>query len=544
MGPGRATDPGLPQSRLDLLWPWACGLAVALLAALISDQVFGRIPHVQDSIAQLFQARIFAHGRLWWPAPPAPEFFEYTHMILGEGRWYSQYPPGHPLLLMVGVWIGAPWLINPILAGFSTAGACLLARELFDTAVARATGLLALVSPFLLLMAGEFMSHVGGLFALTWFLLFLFRTLRSGRIAHGLAAGGFLALAVLVRPYTALGLGGPFLIYAGWRLLREGRRLIPAGVCLAAGGLAGAILLGLYNWGTTGDPLLPGYIKLYGESHGLGFGKGSWGPPHTLLRGLRAAGQNLTALNTRLFEWPLSSLWPLVISLIPFGEHRSLSRRWLLAAGLLGLLLVHLFYWYHDLCFGPRYLYEALGPILILSAFGLVASGRWLADRLYPRAGGWLRLLPGTLLVLGLVVYSLAVRVPVLFRMSPEAAAAEPGAGPRLASYFQRFGLEFWGVSPYLGRFVERQVDPPALVFVRSLEPEFPVPQMRHLWFGSAFARIDPDFRSAGVVYARDLGDEDRRLAELFPERSVYLYIGTIEQGRLELLRGPIQPPK
>lgn len=535
-----ASQDATSLSAADRLWPWICGLAVALLAALISDQVFGRIPHVQDSIAQLFQARIFANGRLWWPAPPMAEFFDYTHVILQDGRWYSQYPPGHSLLLVPGVWAGLPWLINPILAGLSAAGACVLAGDLFGPPVARVTGLLALVSPFLLIMAGGFMSHPGCLFAVTWFLVFLFRALKSGRPGEGAAAGAFLCLAVLIRPYSALGAAGPFLLYAAWRILRGGRRLAQAGMWIAAGGAAGVILLALYNWGTTGDPLLPGYVKLHGESHGLGFGKGSWGPPHTLHRGLRAAGQSIGALNARLFEWPATSLWPLALAFVPLGHRRTLPLRLLLLAGPAGLLLVHIFYWYHDLCFGPRYLYEALAPVLVLSAFGLVMAGR-LAARLFPPgAAALLRAAPAAVLVLGLVAYSGAVRIPALFRMSPEAAASEPGTGPRMASYFQRFGREFWGVSPYMSRLVERQAMQPALVFTRFVEPEFPVPQMRHLWFGSAFAMMDPDMGGAGIVYARDLGDANRHLADMFPRRSVYLYTGSIEHGRLDLLRGPV----
>ncbi len=526
-------------SSADRLWPWICGLAATLLAVLISDQVFGRIPHVQDSSAQLFQARIFAAGRLWWPAPPLMEFFEYTHMILRDGRWYSQYPPGHSLLLVPGVWAGAPWIINPLLAGFTIAGACILARDLFGAAVARVTGMLALVSPFFLIMAGEFMSHVSSLFAVTWFLVFLFRAMRTGRRTQGMASGAFLCLAVLVRPHSALGIAAPFLLYASWLVLRR-KSLLPAGLWMAAGGAVGVILLGLYNWGTTGDPFLPGYVKLHGESHGLGFGKGSWGPPHTLARGLAAAWQSVGAMNARLFEWPVSSLWPLIPALIPLGIRRSLPLRLLLLAGPLCLLLVHVFYWYHDLCFGPRYLYESLAPVLILSALGIVTAGGWLARLLCPAGRGWMRVVPAAVLVFMLTGYAGAVRIPALFRMSPEAAASEPGTGPRMASYFRRFGREYWGVSPYLGELVEREVRKPALVFTRFLEPEFPVPQMKHLWFGSAFARMDPDFREAGVVYARDMGDLNGRLADMFPRRSVYLYTGSIERGRLELLRGPL----
>ena len=69
------------------------------ITGTIAYAVLNHIPHVQDSIAQLFHAKIFAMGKLTAPLPPHKEFFDFMFMI-NDGRWYSQYPPGHSLLLM------------------------------------------------------------------------------------------------------------------------------------------------------------------------------------------------------------------------------------------------------------------------------------------------------------------------------------------------------------------------------------------------------------------------------------------------------------
>jgi hypothetical protein len=601
----------------------ACAMTVTLVAAVLSSVVFGRIPHVQDSIAQLFQARIFAHGRLWMPSPPLHGFFDYAH-IISDGRWYSQYPPGHSLLLVPGVWLGLPWLVNPLLGGLSVVGIFLLAREAFGRAAARAAAVLAVLSPFLVLMASEFMAHVSGLFAVTWFLLYALRTWRSGSRRDAGIGGAFLLLAVLVRPYTAFACALPVFAHAGWwygmarsRAARSpvavageaGDRVVEAPsarfhaarskvafppwrplLILAAGGAAGAVLYGLYNWGTTGDPLTPGYIRLYGPSHGLGFGKGSWGPPHTLVRGLRHAGANLVTLNHDLFAWPLTSLWPLLVGLLPAGASavhgaaRSARERGgggrapgqaitgpavvgggeveaadrpvpipgvtaLLALVPTSLLLLHVFYWFHDVCFGPRYLYESLGPILALSGLGLVRAvelltrgrrveskgeqpvSRKRGENAKMRGPGRLRWVPLAALGVLLLAYAGVTGWPRLFRTPPEAVGAPPATPLRMGSYFQHFGREFWGVSPRLGEIVKAQVPGRALVFVRLREIEPDNPQVRHLWFGSAFARLDPDFRRARIVYAKDRGEENARLAAMFPDRPAYLYTGTIEGG-------------
>lgn len=574
-------SPSTPFPRQDWMWGAACALFTTVLAAILSSVVFGRIPHVQDSIAQLFQARIFAQGRLWWPSPALREFFDYAHMI-NDGRWYAQYPPGHSLLLVPGVWLGVPWLTNPLLAGLGVFALYLLAREIADPRTARIAAALGALSPFLILMASEFMSHVSGFCLLTFFLFFYLRASRTRETRAAAAAGGCLAFALLVRPYTAFGVALPVLLHAAWRVWRSRGEAISPGrfkpaLIVASGGVAGVLLLGLYNWGTTGHPFVPGYIRLYGPSHGLGFGRGSWGPPHTLVRGLNGAWQNLRALNSSLFEWPITSLWPLAVALLPLGASRRvnpddpgaasrrtaphrdaaprraaphrdaaprrvapfLDHRALLLLVPLSLQAAHVFYWYHDLCFGPRYLYEALGPILLLSAFGIHRTGRLLADRLLPDASAVRRALPGSILVGGFFLYAFLAGWPALFRL-PSAAAGIPGSPERMASYFQRYSREFWGVSPSLGELVEREVSRRgsghrALVFVHFEEPSFDeMLQMRYLWFGSAFARERPDLGDAGIVYARDLGNENGRLASLFPERTIYRYTGSIERGTLQ----------
>jgi len=545
------------------LFALACAFAALAAAAILSRLVFGGIPHVQDSIAQLFQARIFAEGRVWASSLAGREAFDYAHMI-NDGRWYAQYPPGHALLLVPGVWLGVPWLINPLLGALSVYAVYLLGRETHGPAVGRVAALLGLLSPFLLLMSAEFMAHASALLAVTAFLVFHLKMVRTGRMADAVRAGLFLLLAVLIRPYSALAVAVPMALHGAAWVRGDLRGRWRKAAVWALGGAAGAALLGLYNLLTTGDPLVPGYIRLYGESHGIGFGKGSWGPPHTLERGLAHAGSTLASLNGRLFEWPASSLWPLLVALLPLrrpsratGEGTGdaaagLDRAaWLLFAPVAALVVAHVLYWYHDLCFGPRYVYEALGPLLVLSAAGLrtVADGLAALGR-----GGRTRAAAASsrharLVLAGIViVLTLAAAVtgwPRLFRLPEEARGAPAGSGPRMASYFQHFGREYWGVSPYLGELVDREVrERPALVICRFREFQPEGLQFRHLWFGSACAHQPPDDGDDRVLFAQDRGEEaNQRLALAYPAFAVYGYDGTIEAGTLTRLRGAAGRP-
>jgi len=304
--------------------------------------------------------------------------------------------------------------------------------------------------------------------------------------------------------------------------------------------VTGVTLLLLYNWGTTGGLLRFGYTELYGPAHGLGFGQGSWGPPHTLSRGLAATGRTLGALNARLFEWPFSSLWPAVLGLLLPTRRYPAGRRVGLALIPLSLLAVYVFYWFHDLCFGPRYVYEALGPILILSAIGLIIGSRWLATRLFPHRGGRDATRIGLLVVALCFATGAATHWPRLFQAPPGVSALPPESPVRQGSYFQYFGRDYWGVGPYLDELVAARVHAPAIVFVRFREPQADhVLPLRYLTFGSAFARQSPYLERAPVIYAHDLGPRNAELMARYPQRKAYLYRGSLQSGTLEELPRP-----
>ncbi|MFB0564999.1 MAG: hypothetical protein ACETWK_04905, partial [Candidatus Aminicenantaceae bacterium] len=101
--------------------PWlviGCSLFVFIFTNLFSFFVFHHIPHINDEISYLFQANIFKSGKLYAPSSCEKEFFNFTH-IINNGKWYSQYTPGYPFLLMLALFINAPWLLNPLLAALS-----------------------------------------------------------------------------------------------------------------------------------------------------------------------------------------------------------------------------------------------------------------------------------------------------------------------------------------------------------------------------------------------------------------------------------------
>lgn len=389
-------------------------LALLLLATAVF--AFARRPLLVDSVIQLFQARIFASGHLYAGAPSDESFFAVQHMLVDGGRWYSQYPPGHPALLALGVVFGAPWLV-PVALSLGTAAFLYgFARRAYDLATARATLLLLVLAPFFWFMGASHMNHVSALFFVAAFLYLLARWEAEGSPGLLFGAGLAIGAAFLSRPLTAAAAGiamAPFVLRAAWR-----RRDVISTLAAIVGCVAAVSLYLAYNGATTGDPLVPGYIKLWGADHGLGFHSTPWGEVHSLLAGVRNEITDLALLSSLMLEWPISALIPAGVLFAAGWASEDWDRR--LMVGFLAIPTAYLFYWHRDAFLGPRYLYSGLAFIVPLTARGVLevfqrASGRLLWE------GSWLTRVPvssfaGVLLLL-CFAYAAAYSAPRRFHV-------------------------------------------------------------------------------------------------------------------------------
>ena len=368
-------------------------LGLATLLTTISLAAFRRRPHLVDTIAQLFQAKIFAAGHAWVPAPEFGAFFVTQHMVVDAGRWYAQYPPGHPAALALGVWVGAPWLIT-ILFSLLSAGLVIdSARRMFGDAVGRTTAALLGLAPFFWFMGASHMNHVSSHLYISFFLWCFVRWAATeprrtvgGATRPGwvFVAGLALGAAFVTRPLTALAVGGA-LAPAAFRVAGPGRRW--TAVLATAGFLPVASLYPIFNAATTGDPFTTGYRRLWGDAQGLGFHVSPWGVPHTPLTGLRDALIDLGLLQVFLFEWPIPALAPLGVLLAAGWQSVGSARGeagagrwegWLLGA-FLAIPAAYFFYWHRDAFLGPRFLYGGLPFLLPLLARSLHELRRRLA---------------------------------------------------------------------------------------------------------------------------------------------------------------------
>lgn len=375
---GRAAGAGLAAPRRTALGAYAFSLTILLVAT--SWLVFDFGPLNVDSVVHLFQAKVFASGRLVAPPPPGEAFFRILNVIVEETGWYGQYPPGHSALLAVGVAVGAAWLV-PVALSLGTLLALYgFARRAYDEATARLTALLLVLSPFFWLLGASFMNHVSALFAVAVFLYAFVRWEGSDDLRWMAAAAAALGVGFLSRPVTILAVGLPF---AGVALARTVRRRSPR--ALAVGALAflvPASIYLLYNHATTGSAWLPGYVRLWGGSHGLGFHATPWGDAHTPLQGLRNEWLDLALLQAFLFEWPIPSLLPVGLAFLLGWTDRVWDRRLLVA--FLAIPAAYLFYWHRDPYLGPRFLYSGVAFVVPLTARAILAGARALEERRAP----------------------------------------------------------------------------------------------------------------------------------------------------------------
>jgi len=379
---------------LDAILMLILGLLALVAAVGMAYFITEGLPHLEDEIAYLYQARTYARGALWAPPPPNRSAFFTPFMLVVNGHWLSKYTIGWPLVLALGERMGAGWLVNPLLGALSAMLTFALGRELFGRQVGMLASLLALSSPFFLIQSSTYMSHAASAFwttLLMWVWLRIDAAREVGHTGRGWAALGGLAVGMLIltRPLTALAVCLPFAaVFLGHAIRRP--KAIPSLLGsywpLVLVALLVAALQPAYLYVATGSPTTNLYTMVWPYDR-LGFGPEFGRHGHTLRQGLITAGRDLRLWASELFGWKDASWVPLILGLIfAFKALRPERRSWpfLLAGPFVALVVVHVAYWVGAQVYGPRYYYEGHAGLAILAALGLrgsvalvIGRGKW-----------------------------------------------------------------------------------------------------------------------------------------------------------------------
>ena len=250
-------------------------LAVAVLSLVLAGYAQGplrSIPTGPDEAAYLMQAKLLAEGH--WKAPPAPipEFFEQMYVFRSPFT-AAKYPPGFPLALVPGIWIGAPFVVPILLVGITAGLIFSLARDLAGPWVASLTWILWIADPHGEAPLQRFMSeHLSTMLVVaSWWALNRWRS--SQRTSDLMLLSLFAGWGAITRPLTIFAVAIPLGVF----VIRKVNRAKRWGQFAAASALGFAILLVLPLWcrQTTGDwkvsPLAL-HVRWYTPYDALGFG--------------------------------------------------------------------------------------------------------------------------------------------------------------------------------------------------------------------------------------------------------------------------------
>ncbi|MBF5044240.1 hypothetical protein FGE12_17715 [Aggregicoccus sp. 17bor-14] len=505
---------GLEGSRrLQARDAWLAGL-LTLLGTAVACTLWlrrGTSPLIHDEWAYLLQAQMFAQGRLSWPTPPLPEFFETAHVLMVPA-YMSKYFPGQAAWLAPFVRLGLPWLGPCVVLGLTTGLLFLLQRTL---GISR---LIAAGTACLLLASGDFLSYSLSYFSDPTAALLVVGWLISISVAppqrSSLGMGSATALAVtagFVRPFTGVAL----LATLGLMLLARPR---PTWRRLAVGGVI--VLLGAggamaFCRATTGSWTLPPwtlYARQYTPLDPPGFGAVEAPPPE---RALPAHLRLDTLLGASRRAHVLGKLPQIAAE--RFGQMLGyLPSPALLLFLLMGLLTAR----------------GALRPALIFAAglFTLMLSFHWRDARYYQSHYPILLLLVGS----GASFTAFCVRNVATARerwLAFWSMAVLPALLVLYALPVQLRQVSYWGTAWFDEQRALAEALRPlregggGLVFLSY--PPGHSPHVDHTHNG-------PDIASQKVILAVDLGERDAELMALFPGKPAYrLDVGTARLTRL-----------
>jgi 4-amino-4-deoxy-L-arabinose transferase-like glycosyltransferase len=314
------------------------------------------------------------------------------------------------VVLSLGERFGLREWVNPLLAGLSVWLTYRLGKKLLGELAGLLAAGLTLTSSFFLINTGSLLSHPWGLvlsaaLALSWLDVVSERDSPAGWLPT-LSAGLSLGVLALSRPLTALAVALPFGMH-GLILLWRGSSVIRKRVLIV--GVITLLVISLHflwQYALTGDALLNPYTLWWDyDKFGFGPGHGVTDTGHNLTLARYNTKHSLRAGLRDLFGWGIFS-W----IFLPFGVWAVRRERhiWPLVGVFPALVLVYAAYWVGAWVFGPRYYFEGLYSLTLLTAAGIAWLAGWplRPGQAYQPLDGWRKARP--LAITALLLFLLA----------------------------------------------------------------------------------------------------------------------------------------
>ncbi|OGL40956.1 MAG: hypothetical protein A3C43_03875 [Candidatus Schekmanbacteria bacterium RIFCSPHIGHO2_02_FULL_38_11] len=480
------------------------GFLVFLISSFFSVFVLQGIPHIQDETVYLFQAKVFAMGKLYAIPNKLGEFFDYEFIINEGGKWYGKYFFGFPLLLSLGVILGYPLIINPLIGGISIIFISLFGREFLGKETERFLPLLCLLSPFYLFMCATHLSHPSALLFSSIFIIYFLESIKKHSWKYSFLSGAALGFNFNIRPYDSVLIAAPFFIYGIYHLMKKEIKLKQV-VFFIASFLFFFMLFLLYNFTLTGDAFQTPFNK-YCPTDRLGFGK-EIGLPylkeygHTFWDGLDNTRKNLKLISEGLLGWPILTFFLIIV---PFLFKSKNKWDWISLSSFSAVVFGYIFYYFDGIAFGARYYFITLPMLLVLTIRGIT----FIDEPIKKLTQKYFKLSPFSAEnVLPIIIFFLISRNIIFY--IPE----------RIAEY----GNRYWNIDKVLEQEVKKSSIHNAVIFIKS--GNFRKGEAAPNYYGAGFMLNSPQL-DTDIIYARDLGDEkNEKLMREFSKRKYFRFI-------------------
>jgi len=434
-----------------------------------------------DSISYFIQAKIFSTGHINFPSHELKEFFS-TGYFINDGKYFSKYFLGWPLILSIGMILEVPWIINPLFGLLTLIIIYFIGREIYDRNTGLFGAVLLLFSFNFYILTPTYMSEPSSLFFSSLFFYLMVRTLKEPKILTLLLAGLSLGITFLIRPVSALAISLPIIIYLFFSFIKNKKPLLPF-IVIVLTFLPALFVFFMYNYFQTGSIFL-NPMQYYNPSDTIGFGLRSMDiflkeRFYTPLDGLKNMSINLTILN-----------WESVLFLFIFLSFTLINKKnkWdiLLFATLFTIIFLHMFYFVRSI----RYYYPAFFALFLLAARGINLSEISFA-KIFPKR-------PIKNLNHFFLLFIVVANIFII--ISPKRV-------------LQRYELYEQLRDPFT--LVKKNNLSNSVVFLKTVPERY-----NNI---SYYVQNPLDF-TGDVLFVKDLKEENIKLMEYYPEKEFYIY--------------------
>lgn len=292
----------LYNARISRPWAIVGGLLAIILLAIglyaVNQKILHSFLSSADEHSCYFLAECLRKGKLYVDLPPLSDFFKVVHVGMCDGKWFSVYPLGWPLIWALGLQLNMVDWLNPLMSSLAVFFFYLSGSRLFGRLPTTLGLAVMCLNPFFLFTGASYFSHGTCLLCISIFLYAFLRWQKThASESHSLFWASLCGFAtgygLITRPLTMFAIAAPFLTWhyfpkiSKWKGWGQGTLKLPfvftnplfrKSDWIFASIVVFFLFIGIgQNLAVTGKPF-KSPLKYYHSSEQLGFKQGIYTP--------------------------------------------------------------------------------------------------------------------------------------------------------------------------------------------------------------------------------------------------------------------------